>query len=143
MENLKEITKKLVATIGFRDASVDFDETNKRIIIFIEDELAGPGNVPDLINHFSRILKLVAKKFDEGPVTVDVNNYRKEREKLIIELARAGARKASTTKKEVALPPMNAYERRLVHSELSLRPDIKTESIGEGSGRQVIIKILD
>jgi spoIIIJ-associated protein len=143
MENLKEITKKLVGMIGFRDANVDFDEMNKRVLIFIDDEFAGPSNVSELIDHFSRILKLVAKKFDEGPVTIDVNNYRKEREKLIIELARAGARKASTTKKEVALPPMNAYERRLVHSELSLRPDIKTESIGEGSGRQVIIKILE
>jgi len=143
MENLKQITKQLVGMIGFRDANVDFDEMNKRILIFIDDEFAGPANVPELINHFSRIFKLVAKKFDEGPITVDVNNYRKEREKLIIELARAGARKASATKKEVALPPMNAYERRLVHSELSLRPDIKTESIGEGSGRQVIIKVLE
>ena len=33
---------------------------------------------------------------------------------------------------------MNAYERRLVHTELATRPDVKTESIGEGSERHIV-----
>jgi len=73
---------------------------------------------------------------------VDLNYYRKERERLIAELARAAAKKASITKEEVALPPMNAYERRLVHVELTTHPELKTESIGVGRERHVIIKQL-
>ena len=72
-------------------------------------------------------------------MVVDVNNYRKKREDLIVELGRAAARKAMAEKTKVALPPMNAYERRLVHVELSSRPDIKTESAGEGGERHIII----
>ena len=60
-----------------------------------------------------------------------------------MELARAGAKKAAITKNDVVLPPMNAYERRLIHTELSIRPDIKTESVGQDLSRQVVIKFLE
>jgi len=52
---------------------------------------------------------------------------------------KAAARKSLAEKKEISLPPMNAYERRLVHVELSSRPDIKTESAGEGGERHIVI----
>ena len=35
---------------------------------------------------------------------------------------------------------MNSYERRLVHVELAIHPDVTTESIGAGKNRYVIIK---
>ena len=35
---------------------------------------------------------------------------------------------------------MNAYERRLIHVEIANHPDLKTESIGEGRERRVVIK---
>ncbi|MBI2506918.1 MAG: hypothetical protein HYW00_02165, partial [Candidatus Colwellbacteria bacterium] len=34
---------------------------------------------------------------------------------------------------------MNAYERRLVHTELAMRPDVTTESVGTIS-RYVVVK---
>ena len=71
---------------------------------------------------------------------LDINNYRREREHLIGEIAKAAARKALMNKQDVELPIMNAYERRLVHMELASRPDVKTESIGEGAERRVVIK---
>ena len=73
---------------------------------------------------------------------MDVNNYKKERERLITELAKAAARKVLAEKKDVELPVMNAYERRLVHVELAARPDVKTESVGEGTNRHIVVKPL-
>jgi len=73
---------------------------------------------------------------------LDVNNYRRQREDLIVELAKAAARKVAATQTEISLPPMNAYERRLIHAELAERPDLKTESKGEGKERAVVIKPL-
>jgi len=102
-----------------------------------------PKDIPTLINCFNKVLKLVAKKYDEGPIVVDVNNHHKEREKLVIELAKAGAKKAVVAKTDVVLPPMNSFERHLVHEELSIRPDVRTESIGEGAARRVVIKNID
>lgn len=143
MQKLKEIINQLMPMFGFREQRVDFDDDNRRIAIFIEDEIITPKKVAEMTMCFNRLISLIAKKFNEGPVTIDFNNYRKEREKLILELARAGAKKAATTKSDVVLPPMNSYERRLVHAELAMRPDVKTESIGQGSGRQVVVKFLE
>jgi predicted RNA-binding protein Jag len=37
---------------------------------------------------------------------------------------------------------MSAYERRVIHAELALRPDINTESEGEPPSRCVVVKPL-
>ncbi len=143
MKNLKEITNSLIGYLDFREARVEFDEDRKRVSIHIDDEVIGSKNIPTLIDSFTRVLKLVAKKYDEGPISVDVNDHYRDKEKMIIELAKAGAKKASVTKTDVTLPPMNSFERHLVHDELATRPDIKTESTGEGTGRRVVIKFID
>lgn len=39
----------------------------------------------------------------------------------------------------MALEPMNAYERRLVHVALQDEPGVRTRSAGEGSARRVQI----
>ena len=87
-------------------------------------------------------MNIMAKKLQLEKISVDVNNYKKERERLITELAKATARKALLQKEAIELPAMNAYERRLVHIELATRPDLKTESIGEGPARRIVIKPL-
>jgi len=73
-------------------------------------------------------------------VIVDVNNYRSQRDEELKELARKAARQAAISKKPVALPAMNAYERKIVHLELALRPDVTTESEGEEPERRVVVK---
>jgi len=143
MQNLKETTVKLLSFFNFRETSVEINEEIKRISLRIEDEIVNAKNMPIIIGSFNQILKLIAKKYNEGPIIVDVNNYHQEREKLVIALAKAGAKKAVITKNDVILPPMNAFERHLVHEELSVRPDLKTESIGEGKSRRVVVKFIN
>ena len=142
MEPLIEIIKKSLELAGFSDVSVDGDSEGRKIRVFINEGDWIKALVPELIGDFETLLRLVAQKKSLEYVFVDVNNYRKERERLIVEIAKAAARKVLLTKGEVALPAMNAYERRLVHTELSVRPDVKTESLGEGHGRYVVVKPL-
>lgn len=144
MENLSlpEIIKELVEKMGFRDYSVSFDEEARRFSILIDDGKFLERGLSNFIADINYLVKLVTKKYDWAPVTIDVNNYRKQREELIVELAKAAARKVAATQQEIALPPMNAYERRLIHAELAERPDLKTESTGEGKERAVVIKPL-
>ena len=94
------------------------------------------------MENLNHVLQLVAQKNGDEKIYMDINNYRKEREKLLVELAKAAARKVASTKQEVALPAMNSYERRIVHAELSARPDVKTESQGAGKERFITIKPL-
>lgn len=142
MKEIQEQVAKIIELLGFKDFEVESDEEEKHLSVTIRDNL-NALNVPDLVADLNRLTRLIGKKLNKGPVIIDINNYRREREKLIVELARAAARKAIATKEPVSLPAMNAYERRLVHAELATRPDVKTESVGEGKNRYVIVKVID
>ncbi len=131
--------KNLIEKMGFTDYSVSFDSESNRFSILINENFFERA-LPDFVMDLNQVVKLIAKKNNMEPVVVDINNYRKQRHDLILELARAAARKAIANKQEISLPPMNAFERRLIHMELAGRPDLKTESIGEGKERSVIVK---
>lgn len=139
MELLKQTIEQVLKSTGL-DFSVEADVEGKRISVFFLDEGIVDRFLPELMRDMDHLVRLMAKKMQLDRVVVDVNNYKKERERIITELAKAAARKALMEKKEITLPAMNAYERRLVHVELATRPDIKTESIGEGESRQVTVK---
>lgn len=142
METIEQKIKKIIALMGLREATVEVDEAERRVSIIANEDEWFKKWVPDLVRDFKHLISVMARKDGGEHYFVDINGYRKEREKLIADLAKAAAQKAVTTKTEVRLPAMNAYERRIVHTELSMRPDIKTESAGEGPDRSVIIKPL-
>lgn len=125
--------------MGFSEVSAEFEETHRKISVHIGDNLTR-----DEIGYLLPFLETAANlmvRHENLPVCIlDVNYYRKERERLISELARAAARKAVATKSEVELPAMNAYERRLVHVEIMTHPELTTESVGAGKERRVVIK---
>ena len=83
---------------------------------------------------------LVSRKVQKWPqVVVDVGNYRQRRQESLEGLARRMAERVRQTGRSVALEPMSAYERRIVH--LALREDVTiyTESSGEGDQRKIMI----
>lgn len=92
------------------------------------------------LQHLARVIvrKKTAEKSD---FILDINSYRQEKNESIASLAKNAAQRVILEGKEVVLHPMSPYERRLVHMELAENKQIKTESIGEGEKRQVIIKL--
>lgn len=128
--------------MGFEDFNAIQETESRKISVFINENGFLESRLPSLVSHIDYIAKLIARKDNLPSVIVDINNYRKDRENIILELAKAAARRALTTKESIDLPPMNAYERRLIHVELSMRPDVSTESVGEGETRHVIVKPL-
>jgi predicted RNA-binding protein Jag len=141
MENWELFIKKLINLLGFNDYTVEVDSEHRHGTIFVhEDQGLIKDNLPMLVESFNHILQLVAKKNNTLPLFLDINNYRRERENLIIELTRATARKVLATKQEIPLPAMNSYERRLAHLELATHPEVTTESFGRGRGRYVVVK---
>lgn len=131
--------QKLIELIGFEDFKIESHDDGKFSVSIYDDAIKDAAK---FISSLEIALRLVAKRNNFSLLHVDINNYRKEREKLIIELARAAARKVLMTKQDMELPPMNAYERRLVHMELASRPDVKTESVGDGVNRRVAVKLV-
>lgn len=142
METWENLVKKIIELLGFKDYRVEV-KNERRGNIFIYDSAAlVKENLPVLVESLNHLLQLIAKREDRPPVFFDINNYRQERENLITELAKAAAKKALTTKQDVTLPAMNSYERRLIHTALAVHPEVKTESVGAGRERYVVVKLI-
>lgn len=78
----------------------------------------------------------------EGAVRMylDVDGYKQNRNQSIIDLANKIAEQAIKIERNIHMDPMNAYDRRIVHTTLQGREDVTTESTGEGEKRHVVIK---
>jgi spoIIIJ-associated protein len=89
-----------------------------------------------------RLLTLILRKEIEEIffLDLDINGYKKKKNEYLRELAKSVADEVSLSKKEKALDPMPAYERRIIHIELAERKDVTTESIGEEPERRIVIK---
>lgn len=72
-------------------------------------------------------------------VVVDCENYRESRSNTLTALAEKLAKKAVEKGRKYKLEPMNPYERRIIHSALANREDVKTISEGDEPNRYVVI----
>lgn len=73
------------------------------------------------------------------PLTVDVAGYRKHRHESLQKLALYLAEQVKSKHRAVPMEPMPADERRVIHLALADHPDVRTESMGEGENRKVVI----
>lgn len=133
--------------------SLEFQEGGEEARFIIKTDhaplLIGEGgqNLAALTHIVRRIAEKKFAPIAEGAgawrFLIDVNDYHKKRIEEIKDEARMHAQRVRYFKKEVEMPPMNAYERRIVHTALQEYPDISTESRGEGFSRRVVIKPLN
>jgi spoIIIJ-associated protein len=94
------------------------------------------------LNALQHIIRCVLRKHiaEDVYITVDVNGYRVRRERTLLEFAQEVARRAQKTGKQVTLSPMNAVDRRIIHSALAGHKDVLTESVGDGTQRRVVVR---
>ena len=89
-----------------------------------------------------RLLKIILKRKIKEIffIDVDISDYKKKKIEYLKDLARNAADEAALTKKEKVLPAMPAYERRIIHLELSGRQDVIAESVGQEPDRKIVVK---
>ncbi|AIO18282.1 R3H domain protein [Candidatus Izimaplasma bacterium HR1] len=73
-------------------------------------------------------------------VLVDIGGYKANRKKQLEILATKTAKTVAKTRVSAKLQPMNAYERRIIHTKLAEWRDVSTISEGEGQQRHLVIK---
>jgi spoIIIJ-associated protein len=74
---------------------------------------------------------------------LDIDDYRKQREYRLRELAKRALEDLKRTGQPVHFEPMNAYERRVVHAYLSTESGIETESSGTEPNRHIVVKLKE
>jgi spoIIIJ-associated protein len=72
-------------------------------------------------------------------IIVDAEQYRARRAQMLENMAHAEAEKVKRTQKELVIPDLKPYERRIIHMCLKDDPDVETYSEGEGEQRQLVI----
>ncbi|MGF0040231.1 RNA-binding cell elongation regulator Jag/EloR [Peptoniphilaceae bacterium SGI.131] len=142
VENLQDLLEKMhiVAKVEskFTDNSLylnlkDISEEDTGIVI---------GRKGETLDSLQYILSLIANRYSQDfhRVTLDVANYRARRRDAIENNARKVAFKVLKSKRSIALEPMNAYERRIVHYALQNYKEIETVSQGNFPNRKVVVK---
>jgi len=129
------------------DIEVIDEVDGARFVVKTRSANALIGNNGQNLSSFSHIIKKIAEvKLRKSGVleplqfSVDVNDYQLKKTDELKSLAKMNAQRVRYFKKEVVLPHMNSYERRIVHTALAEYPDINTESVGEGEERKIIIR---
>ncbi len=75
-------------------------------------------------------------------VNVDVSNYKQRKITRLENEVRKIAKDVIKTQEDIALDPMNSYQRRIIHTMIQNMEHVTTESIGEGSERHIVIKYV-
>lgn len=73
-------------------------------------------------------------------VLLDINDYKNERYRKVVSIAKRIAGEVAKTKQDATLEPMPSDERRAIHNALSEYRNVTTESVGTGRERQIVIR---
>ena len=84
-------------------------------------------------NHFHKRFRIL----------LDINGYKDNKYSRLVRMARRLGHDVQRTKTTYTFDPMPADERRTIHNACSGMPNIRTESTGEGTHRQVNIIYVD
>jgi spoIIIJ-associated protein len=143
-EAIKKGKKFLEDVLGFFNPSFSVEEkVEKEAVKFdIKGKELGTviGKYGQTLSALQFLTNLVANRGGKiANIIVDAQGYRKKREERLIKIAKNAALKVKETKKDVALEPMSAEERKIIHNALKDNPDVYTHAEGEGQNRHIII----
>mgnify|MGYP001597279423 CR=1 FL=1 len=98
------------------------------------------------LNHLIRRMienKIPSVDGEEGlQIMIDINGFQKKRIESVRAVAHMMAERARYFKSSVEVDQMPPFERRVIHEFLSDAEDLKTESIGVGPSRRVVIRYI-
>lgn len=141
-----DFIRKVLGELGFNaEISANVEEEEGNIYINVEGDDMGTligkrGQTLDALQYLtSLVVNRVCNQYYK--IKLDTENYRERRKETLENLARNIANKVKKTRRNVALEPMNPYERRIIHSALQNDKYVETHSEGEEPYRKVIVSM--
>jgi spoIIIJ-associated protein len=144
-DRVRELVVRVVEAFGL-DASVEVELAGEEIHVTVDGDEVGPfigreGAVIDAVQHLA--YKVAGSSEGPGPrVVVDAGGYRERRREALTRAADQAADRAIESGREVALEPMSAIERKVVHEYLRDRGDVETWSEGTEPERHLVVAPL-
>jgi spoIIIJ-associated protein len=146
IKTIKEITEKLLKLL---DVDGDFEiveskdakEESVEIVLNTKDTGVVIGYHGDTLEGLQLILSLcVARNLGRFVrISIDVGDYKKNRTEFLKSLALETKERVLSEGKEIAIPELKSWERRIVHLLLEKDGEVASESQGEGRDRVLVV----
>jgi spoIIIJ-associated protein len=139
----KETLEQLLRHLGF-EATVEEHPFDDGLFLDVKTEESGRliGRQGQTLTDLQYVLNRLLFQADETApkVTVDVGGYRAQARDALIARTKEAAEKVRRWGDVVELEPMNAYDRRVVHTALRDDPAVETHSVEvEGTSKKAIL----
>lgn len=128
--------------LGCTNISIKVTEKENGAVLYLSGEGLGVvigrrGETLDSLQYLTSLAANSASGYYK--VTLNIGNYRERREQTLTSLARRVSAQVLRTGRNRTLEPMNPYERRIIHTAVQEIEGVTSHSVGEGSGRRVVI----
>lgn len=139
---VSEILENILSLLALEG---QFDVEEKEDGVFVSIDTSDPGR---LIGHQGQTLQSLQSLInqitqkqtkDSKRVIIDVSGWRQTKEEELAHKAREWAKQVIESSRQVELPPMPAWQRRIIHMTVNGTSGVKSESIGDGPERHLII----
>lgn len=139
----EKIIKNFFDLLGL-NAEFKLLEDDEAISLALETEDSGIviGYHGETLEALQLILSLILAK-EQGEfkrVSIEVGDYKKNREEWLEKIALDAKEKALAENKEVFLSDLKSWERRVVHLLLQDDKEVVSQSTGEGKERVLVVK---
>ncbi|MGI6422145.1 MAG: RNA-binding cell elongation regulator Jag/EloR [Syntrophomonadaceae bacterium] len=127
--------------IDYKIDRVEWDKEKVRINIVGKDMGLVIGRKGETLNALQYMTSLIVNKDREEKIRIvlDVEDYRRKKERSLEKLAIKLSDKVKSTQKNVVMRPMSPQERRIIHTVLQGDPQVTTYSTGDEPNRKVVI----
>ena len=144
VQNIEQFLKELKNGLP-EDTEYKIEKSEKYINVTLNSKNLGflIGYRGGTLYAMQNILSSIAGKDIQNKVRVilDIEGYKEKREKTLEDLAEKVAKTVIKTRKSVKLEPMQAYERKIIHSKLQQNDKVETTSIGEEPNRRIVVSL--
>lgn len=147
IKTIKEITEKLLKLLDIEGdfeilESKDKEAESVEIVLNTKDTGVVIGYHGDTLEGLQLILSLcVARNLGRFVrISIDVGDYKKNRTEFLKTLALETKERVLAEGKEIAVPELKSWERRIVHLLLEKDGEVMSESQGEGRDRVLVVR---
>lgn len=138
-----DLLYEVVTRMGFQDVEIEWEEREDHVRYFVEGAELGAligrhGSTLEALQYLVGVINS-RRGLVEHKIIVDIEGYRERRESRLRRLAQRTANEALREGQEIALEPMSAGDRRVIHLALSTNASVTTFSEGDDPDRCVIV----
>lgn len=143
VDKVKKIVSEFLKSLQI-EGDFEVSENDEGFEIKLETKDSGIviGHHGDTLEALQIIMSLIlSKKLGEFKrVSIEVGDYKKNRSEYLTNLALETKEKVLSSNKEIYLPDLKSWERRIVHLILQNDKEVSSESVGEGKDRVLVVK---